>query len=359
MSSLPHKSPKGQSSTLHNSQQDPELTKVISNQLSILISTLTEENWNSNYKQIRYILDSNNNSLIFCIYLEKLFNSVLLSQSRVRNSELSLIERLLKEELNNIAKDLNNLEILCLQINEFNQLEDFNIIDFVDRFEIDLILAFIIVIKFQSLNTEPVKQFIQENSLKLLSVIKTREFPAKFDWTLVLDHILNTPFFPLVNKLLTLSSLKAFKSDIQPVNRFYLSILNMSFKELLLEIGPEHLLPEKLLPSFLQLKPTEIDQSIALILAEILIPGSQGLSNTNGGVTGLTLANNLPEANAKGAQLQACLRSIDSDFKFNIDWYKVFLMFKKIYLIHPKEIFNHLLQISLNFCHPWISKSVL
>lgn len=324
MSSLPHKSPKGQSSTLHNSQQDPELTKVISNQLSILISTLTEENWNSNYKQIRYILDSNNNSLIFCIYLEKLFNSVLLSQSRVRNSELSLIERLLKEELNNIAKDLNNLEILCLQINEFNQLEDFNIIDFVDRFEIDLILAFIIVIKFQSLNTEPVKQFIQENSLKLLSVIKTREFPAKFDWTLVLDHILNTPFFPLVNKLLTLSSLKAFKSDIQPVNRFYLSILNMSFKELLLEIGPEHLLPEKLLPSFLQLKPTEIDQSIALILAEILIPGSQGLSNTNGGVTGLTLANNLPEANAKGAQLQACLRSIDSDFKFNIDWYKVF-----------------------------------
>lgn len=324
MSSLTYNSPKGQANTIYTSQEDPELTKVISNQLSILISTLTEENWDTNYKQIHYILDTNNSLILFGIYLEKLFNSIALSQTEVNHSELSGIEKLLKQELENIAKDLNNLEILCQKIKQFEQTDNFNIIEFVNRFEIDLVLAFIIVIKFQTLNTEPVKQFIQENSLKLLSVIKSREFPSTFDWTLVLDHILNTPFFPLVNKLLTLSSLKAFKSDIQPVNRFYQTIINMSFKELLLEIGPDHLLPEKLLPSFLQLKPNEIDQSLALILAEIIIPGSQGLSNTNGGVTGLTLANSLPEANAKGAQLQACLRSIDSDSKFNIDWFKVF-----------------------------------
>ncbi|KAK6872218.1 hypothetical protein K6H11_003096 [Candida tropicalis] len=92
----------------------------------------------------------------------------------------------------------------------------------------------------------------------------------------------------------------------------------MSFKELLIEIGPENLLPEKLLPSLLEIKPNEIDQGIALILAEILIPGSQGLSQ------GLTFVNTLPEANAKGAQLQACFKAIESSGKFNVNWYEVF-----------------------------------
>ncbi|KAL6454250.1 hypothetical protein SBY92_003711 [Candida maltosa Xu316] len=91
----------------------------------------------------------------------------------------------------------------------------------------------------------------------------------------------------------------------------------MSFKELLIEIGPENLLPEKLLPSLLEIKPNEIDQGIALILAEILIPGSQGLSQA------LTFANNLPESNAKGAQLQACFKSIENSGKFNVNWYEV------------------------------------
>ncbi|EGW30545.1 uncharacterized protein SPAPADRAFT_143625 [Spathaspora passalidarum NRRL Y-27907] len=92
----------------------------------------------------------------------------------------------------------------------------------------------------------------------------------------------------------------------------------MSFKELLIEIGPEHLLPEKLLPSLLQIKPQEIDQAIALILAEVLIPGSQGLNQ------GLTFANNLPESNAKGAQLQASFRAIEAGGQLNINWYEVF-----------------------------------
>ncbi|KAK6457739.1 CCR4-Not complex component, Not1-domain-containing protein [Scheffersomyces xylosifermentans] len=92
----------------------------------------------------------------------------------------------------------------------------------------------------------------------------------------------------------------------------------MSFKELLLEIGPENLLPEKLLPSLFQIKPTEVDQSIALILSEVIVPGSQGLA-------GLAFANTVPEANAKGAQLQACFRSLESNSaKLPVNWYEVF-----------------------------------
>ena len=73
-----------------------------------------------------------------------------------------------------------------------------------------------------------------------------------------------------------------------------------------------------MLPSLLQIKPNEIDQGIALILAEILIPGSQGLSQ------GLTFASSLPGSNAKGAQLQACFKSIENSGKFNVNWYEVF-----------------------------------
>lgn len=92
----------------------------------------------------------------------------------------------------------------------------------------------------------------------------------------------------------------------------------MSFKELLSEIGPENILPDKLLPALLQIKPNEVDQSVALLLSEILIPGSQGLPSS------LTFVNNLPEANAKGAQLQACFRSIEGTNNFAINWYEVF-----------------------------------
>ncbi|CAK7909664.1 general negative regulator of transcription subunit 1 [[Candida] anglica] len=96
----------------------------------------------------------------------------------------------------------------------------------------------------------------------------------------------------------------------------------MGFKDLLLQIGPEHLLPDKLLPNLLQLKPNEIDHSLALLLSEVLIPGSQGLSPN--GATALTFCNNLPEASAKGAQLQASFRTVDSDPKITVNWYQVF-----------------------------------
>ncbi|EDK46785.1 conserved hypothetical protein [Lodderomyces elongisporus NRRL YB-4239] len=96
----------------------------------------------------------------------------------------------------------------------------------------------------------------------------------------------------------------------------------MSFKELITEVGFDDLVPEKLLPSLLQIKPNEVDEGIALVLAEILIPGSQGI-NKNAHLQQQTL----PEANAKGAQLQASFRAIEAQLgtnKLSINWYEVF-----------------------------------
>lgn len=320
-------SPKGQSvdQQYHQQQQhqqpaynleDPELTKIVINQLSILITTATGETLDSHYSQIRFILDKQaHNPIVLNNYYEKLVNFIRLQSPD--SLQLLPVERLFQKELDHVARDLNYLELLFLHLTKLFHA-DFDIIAFVTKFEVDLILSFIILINFQSLNFDSAKKFIQDNAFKLLTFIKSREFPPNYKWTIVLDYILNTPFFPLTHKLLTLSSLKAFKSTIEPINRFYQSILDMSFKELLSEIGPENILPDKLLPALLQIKPNEVDQSVALLLSEILIPGSQGLPSS------LTFVNNLPEANAKGAQLQACFRSIEGTNNFAINWYEVF-----------------------------------
>ena len=315
MSLIPPSSPKGQS------QPESELLKVILYQLSILLTTVTEENLQSHLHQIGHILTAyRGNFLVVENFYSKLFNLVTFSSL---DQPLTPIERVLQAELSIVAFDLSNLPILFIGLESIAKA-GIDFVQFVQKFDCELILSFLLVIEFERKNQEKVKKFIQEHSYKLLATIKTREFPPNYNWSLVLDFILNTPHFPFIHKLLTLSSSKAFKANILPINKFYHTILNMSFKELLLEIGPENLLPEKLLPSLLSIKPNEIDQSIALILAEILIPNSQGLQGA------LNLSNSLPEANAKGAQLQACFRSIDSNPKFNINWYNVFSHFHEL-----------------------------
>lgn len=304
-------------------QEDPELNKVILYQLSILLATLTEENFDSNLSQIGYILNQYRSSkAIVGNFYNKLINSIKLRDFDDPN--LTLIEKVFKTELAIISIDLKNLDILFGNLHQFTDNKTFNFIKFILIFDCELILSFIILIEFQKYQSELIKKFIEENSWKLLKTIKLRQFPDNYNWKLVLDYILNTPFFPFIQKLLTLSSSKAFKSNIEPIDKFYKNILNMSFKQLLIEIGPENLLPEKLLPSLLLIKPQEIDQSLGLILADILIPGSQGLLGQ------INFANSLPEANAKGSQLKACFKSIDANPKFTINWYSVFSHFNEL-----------------------------
>lgn len=329
MCSLPNNSPKGSETVVGNLLEDPELVKVLLNQISILVNTLTTANWESNYRQIHHILETYQSPSIFKFYLERVLNIALSVSLEAGHQDSSLIERLLKEELKYISNNLTHFETLSSLLQGYTRFENFDIIAFIRKFDCDLVLAFLILSRFQSLSSNSVKRFIQENSPKLLTDIKSKQFTGEFNWSLVIDHLLNTPFFPLVNRVLALDSLKAYRTEIEPINRFYQTISKMSFRDLLLEIGPERLLPEKLLPTLLQLKPSEINSSIALLLAEILIPGSQGLSKVDGGATALTHVNSLPEANARGAQLQACFRSMDKDQLFVIDWPEIFTGLKE------------------------------
>lgn len=317
-------------STYIDQGPDAELIRVKSNQLSILISTIDHSNFDSNFKQIKYILLTSTvakkgyqSRLVFHSYIQKLVFACLTNQYQDSNSKLHPVELLLKDALEFVAKNLEySTSLIHCLIQAYSSEEKFNLINFLNKFDCDLVLSFIIAIDFEVVDPEVTQQFIQTNSIKLSNFVKSYKEP--FNWNIVLEKILKSKSFPFLHKLSTIASLDAFNLDISPVNKFYKLIIDMSFKQLLLEIGPDSLLSDKLLPSLLQLKSNEGDSSVALILSEVLIPGSQGVTNPNGPNISFAVVNSLPEAREKGLQLQSCFTTIDNDDKFNLNWYDVF-----------------------------------
>ena len=218
--------------------ENPELTKAIINQLSILLTTADHDNLESHYQQIRFILAKQVlNPIVINNYYEKLVSFIRFSD--YSNTKLTSIEKLFSRELEVITKDLKYFDLLFIHLSKLFDTKAIDIIEFVKRFKCDPILSFIFLVKLADTTShEKIDSYIKENSIDLLKSLRSQEFPANYNWVLLLDCILNTPFFPFIHKLLTLSSLKAFKSTIEPVNKFYQNILKMSFKELLIEIGP-------------------------------------------------------------------------------------------------------------------------
>lgn len=296
--------------------KDPELAKVLINQLSILLTTVDSSSVDSHYKQIRFIFKKIvRDPIVLNNYFEKLFGFIRFSD--FNSPTLSPIESLFAKELDFIATELNFYDLFCIHLDSIIPKE-FNIVNFTTKFHCDPILTFLLTVRYHDKgDSQQIKLYFEKCPSSLLSIFKSRKFSEHYHWSLLLEQILNKPYFPFLSKLITLSSIKAFDSDLPPITKFYQNILKMSFKNLLQEVGFENVVPEKLLSSLLQIKPNEVDQGIALVLAEILIPGSQGFVYTAAPVS-------LPESNAKGAQLQACFRTIEELDNLSINWYEVF-----------------------------------
>ncbi|KAG5419974.1 CDC39 [Candida metapsilosis] len=301
----------------HIRVKDPELAKVIINQLCILLTTVDSSSVDSHYRQIRFIFKKQvKDPIVLNNYFEKLFGFIRFSDFNDTKSSLSPIESLFKKELDFIASELKFYDLFCVHLDSIIPKE-FNIVNFTTKFDCDPILTFLLTIRYHDKNSQEIKAYFEKCPSSLLSILKTRNFPKDYSWSVLLEHILNKPYFPFLSKLITLSSIKAFDSDLPQITKFYQNILKMSFKSLLHEVGFENVVPEKLLPSLLQIKPQEVDQGIALVLAEILIPGSQGFRYNNAPLS-------LPEANAKGAQLQASFKAIEQSDNLHVNWYEVF-----------------------------------
>lgn len=304
--------------------ENSETISIILKQLLILFRTATVSNWRSHHLQIRYILD--NEQRFHTIHYSFLYQ-VLKSVTWKSNETVPLSgpELVLKAELAYLSEDCDLIYYFVSAFNTVLNEEEKNLFDFLDRFSVDKVVSFVLVSTLVPPFDTHKLLFLQESAPKVLDLVAERSTPTDKTWYHLLLHcILASPSFPFLHKILTIELFNASNLDIPPVKEFYSSVLNMSFKEIIMEIGPETLLPGKLLSIILQIKPEEADQSIALILAEVLIPGSQGLTTTNGGVTLLTFVNNLPEANAKGAQLQTCLKTVDASPDHNLNWFNIF-----------------------------------
>ncbi|QWU86480.1 hypothetical protein CA3LBN_000698 [Candidozyma haemuli] len=303
-------------------ERNNEVLEVTLLQIGILLTTAEHSNWQSNLKQIDYIIKQESDSLylrtyfyerVFKLAFAKPFSTTVEPQEHIA---ASLFDRLFVDPASHFY-----LAIIAGTVKDFSY---FDVFTFVSRHHFDPVIEFALVVQFaNTAQNDRVNQYVSDKLIVVSELVNTRTTEEDKTWqNLLLDCVLIYDNVPFLHKVLTLGFFDAYESEIHPVRQFLKSVLEMSFKDLLIEIGAENLIPRKLLPSLLNLKPSEIDNSVALLLAEVLIPGSQGLANSNGGVTALTFVNNLPEANAKGAQLQACFKNVDSSA--NINWFNVF-----------------------------------
>lgn len=299
-----------------------ELLEVILLQISILVTTTDANNWKANFKQIQYIIEYENK---YITTLSFLYKKVLqFTFSKPLGPEKEPLEHLLESILKSFASDNRYSRLFFHELESFRESSYFEVFEFIARFQNDPIIEFILLIEFATEEKkDQVKHYIANNFATVSELAKERSSETDKSWVnLLLNYVLPSKHFPFLDKVLSLGYWNAYSEDIPAVTSFLERVTMMSFKDLLIEIGPENLIPKKILPSLLNLRPGEIDEGIALLLAEVLIPGSQGIASTNGGVTALTFVNNLPEANAKGAQLQACLKNIDSSK--NLNWFNIF-----------------------------------
>lgn len=304
-------------------KKNSEYVAVVINQISLLLTTANDLNYSSHFSQCHYILESEGARyhILYQIYYRKLLRFCsfdLPSDDTTPNQLLALEFEFLEKNPLHLNFFLAEFEGII-----FNETSTLHIVQFTELFKTGPLLEFVLVTKFGNLQVDQVREYFISAGSEIPEIALAQTTPEDSSWQFILlGSILQSPSFPFLHKLLVIGQFNAFDLKIPPVEQFFREILNMSFKDLLIEVGPENLLPEKLLPQVLQIRQDDADSSVALILAEVLIPGSQGLSSTNGGVTALTFVNNLPEANAKGAQLQACLKSVDTNHPLN--WFNVF-----------------------------------
>ena len=321
-------------------RSSPEYVSVILTQLSLLVCTATPENVAAHYRQIQEILYSERKSSVVHNHYYRQFLSRVLTQKNPRPGK-SPLDELFNLELQDLPLDIPRFEVFCVELkhaflnikstnNLSSEEHDLQLLRFLRGFEVSPVLYFVFLTRIASPNSRAVKGLFERACASVLENFSFKTAEPSGEWSLILlDCVLKSPSYPFLRKLSIINQFNAFDLKLPPVQDFFEQILNMSFKQLLLEIGPENLLPEKLLPSLIHIKPHDTPESIALILAEVLIPGTQGLSSTNGGVTALTFVNNLPEASAKGAQLQVCLKAVNTLQGQELDWPLVFRKVKE------------------------------
>lgn len=288
-----------------------QIEKSVTNQLYILLSTVLNSNLDSHISQIEYILSNSSPSIKFN-YINKLLSVIKL----IDLNSLHPLITLLKQVLNPISFTLSHIEDYQYQLGFL--LENSSVYQ-----SLDLNPAFslyLIAINFKPDFIPIILNLVSE----LPKFIKSID--CKFDHLLFLKTTLSSKF-PVSAKILILT---CFEPIIDYhikllINPYIKSGINMSFKDILVEVKKDVNLPttvNHIITSILKAGKSEIDLSLVILVLELLIPGSQKIPSNP--LKFLSNYKSFPESTALGTQLKSCFSALDQEPDIDIDWLLIF-----------------------------------
>ncbi|KAH3688283.1 hypothetical protein WICPIJ_000754 [Wickerhamomyces pijperi] len=355
--------PKAHTTTSKSSRFNftPEIDKITLTQLAILANTKLDPEQpiqqQEVYKQIQSIL-SGASTEVYTRFYQRLIltNSSLVATNNILNPSIDLLVKL---ELHRLAVPENieqkNLTRILFGFDSV-LLSYFTLEEFLDHYELSAFQKFILLLTLEfpensdfdlsvfSIINENLKGFTKELSDSIKA--QTTSFDSlgsilgKF---LFLDYINEFQKIIFVYPVFELiSTFKKPPAEIEQVFKNFLLIFDgMDFIDVLKGLGPDNIVPEKLLGDIIAIKnQDDLNVSLALLLSEMLIPGSQSLTGIMGATTALT-SENIPEAAAKGSQFGSILRRLPN----HPNWTPIFMKMNQYLSSTPRFTAASLTQI--------------
>lgn len=306
-----------------------DLIKITSSQLASLATIINESNFDSTFDQIHKIC----NSSVPEVYYRYITRLLLTSSTLVETNTITnqFVEKLIAKELKYLAENPQYIDRFSNIVSRTDSvlLKQFTLKELFDHFKLDefeQVSLSLSLANSQDLKAQ-VKSILEENLSSSINLLKTKNT----NQTLVFFTSFFGSQLPSVyQKLLTFSSLLEFLAQASSeypglelaISKFFKSLSEMKFQEILATLMPEHIVPERLLNDLLSIQSQEdLDDALALLLSEILYPGSQNLANTPG-LTALT-PQNVPEASAKGSQFGSIIRKLPKQPTWNVIFSKM------------------------------------
>lgn len=304
----------------------PDLVKITTSQLAILATNINEKNFNKTFFQIQKICDSSVPE-VYSRYLTRL----LLTGSRLVETNIitnPVVEKLIEQELKNLVRYSDLIDRFPSTVLKADPvlLKHFSLTELLAHFNLDEFEQVSLSLSLDNskeLEGE-IRSILEAKLPKLISLLDIH-FKDPNQLFVFFRNFFASQVPTVFQKLLIFSPLLDFLTEASntlpelesSISIFLRSLSEMKFTELLSSLSPEQVVPERLLNDLLSIQSQEnLDEAIALLLAEILYPGSQNLAKYPG-ITALT-PQNVPEASAKGSQFGSIIRKLPKQPTWNV-----------------------------------------
>jgi CCR4-NOT transcription complex subunit 1 len=317
----------------NNNNTSTDYNKIVLSQLAVLSTTIKQESFHLTVQKINHICNVQESPEVYIKYLRRLIltNSSLIPTNVVHNPS---IEALIETELSSLRKRSSGTHIFKSVLFKFDSdlLKFFTLNELFQHYHIDpfdqLILALSLNLDKSSDYFDQVKEVFDNSFNSVIKLVHSDQLDYKeVDTLLQLTCTSEVP--SLFQLAITGTSTFEFISKISPdlispesLEVFTKLLTKMKFEEFLQGLGPENIVPERLLSELLSVQTQDdLDDALALLFAEVIVPGSQNLAGTNQ-ITNFT-PSSIPEASARGSQFGSIIRKLPKYPNWDVVFSKV------------------------------------